>query len=74
MHNKVLFDLADMDFVWSHNLKKKPEGIPRQGVHHYLTSDAHVLWTAQVSTVLLCWGKALKLHNYLLFQHVDFFK
>lgn len=31
------------DFVWSHDHMKEQEGIPKQGVHHYLSSDAHVL-------------------------------
>lgn len=32
----------------THGHKREQEGIPKQGVHHYLGSDAHVVWSADV--------------------------
>lgn len=42
----VRSDPTDMDSGRSHGHKREQEGIPKLGVHHYLSSDAHVVWSA----------------------------
>lgn len=43
----VRSDPTDMESGRSHGHEREQEGIPKLGVHHYLSSDAHVL-TADV--------------------------
>lgn len=54
IRESILYHLAGSDSPRFLNLTL--EGIPKQGVHHYLTGATHVLWSALVSAVCL-WAR-----------------